>query len=151
MKAPHYGSHLETLTALVTHMAMTDWSLRTPPNLAKALSIDEPEIRIVLDAFKGLFRKSPNLSPKTGNPMYALQLRHARQWLDDEADDEARSKPPLEAEYLVALLNFITDRANQEARRQYTLWTVFAALVASILAFSASLLSLVLTFAPTSN
>ena len=142
MKTPSYSAHLETLIALVTHLAMTNWSLRTPPNLAKALSIEEAEIALVLNTFKGLFRKSANLSPKSRKPMYALQLRHARQWIVDEADDEDRSKPPLEPEYLVALLNFITDRANQEARHRHTVWTVSAAVVASILAFGASVLTI---------
>jgi hypothetical protein len=142
---PHYQDHIETLTALVTHLAMTDWSLRTPQGLAVALSISEDEVTTVLDTFKSLFRKSRNLSSKNGKPMYALQLRHARQWLVGDADDDEQTKPPLEPEYLTTLLNFIIERSNQEARASEALWTNIVALVISGIALAGSIVSLVLT------
>ncbi len=131
-KSPKYSDHLETLIALTTHLAMTDWSMRTPPNLAKALSIDESEIRYALDNFKGLFRRSPNKSKKTGAHFYTLQIRYARQWLEDAAEeDEGIQKPPLEAEYLTTLLNFVTHRASEEGGRSLGLITSWIAAAAS--------------------
>lgn len=133
-KSAKYSEHLETLIALTTHLAMTDWSMRTPPNLAKALSIDEEDIQLVLDRFKSLYRRSPRKSKKTGAHFYTLQIRHARQWLEDAADeDEGVKKPPLEAEYLTTLLNFITHRASAEGSRSLGLWSSWITAVASFI------------------
>lgn len=136
---PSYSEHLETLIALLTHLAMTDWSMRTPPNLAKALSIDEAEIQYVLDNFKGLFRRSQKTSKKTGAHFYTLQIRYARQWLEDEVEhDEGPKRPPLEAEYLTTLLNFVTHKAAEERSRSLGLITAWIAagamLIVAILA-----------------
>lgn len=131
---PKYSDHLETLIALVTHLAMTDWSMRTPPNLAKALSIDESEIEVVLDKHKGLFRKSNKTSKKSGKHFYTLQIRYARQWLEERLDDdEGEKKPPLEAEYLTTLLNFVTHKAAEEKNRNLSLVTAWIAAGASLL------------------
>ena len=132
MTKPCYSENLETLIALVTHLAMTDWSMRSPPNLAKALSIDQFEIERVLESFKGLFRKSSYTSKKTGAHFYTLQLRHARQWLVDNEDEDSNG-PPLEPEYLTALLNFIAHRAQEESSRSVGLITAWVAAGASIL------------------
>ena len=132
MKRPQYSKNLETLIALVTHLAMTDWAARSPPNLAKALSIDQAEIENVLESFKGLFRKSKNPSKKTGAHFYALQLRHARQWLQDDDDEDAK-RPPLEQEYLSTLLEFISHRAQEESARSLGFISAWAAAGATIL------------------
>lgn len=132
--ASKYSDHLETLIALVTHLAMTDWSMRTPPNLAKALSIDEAEIQAVLDEYKGLFRMSTTRSKKSGKHFYTLQIRYARQWLEERVDDdEGEKKPPLEAEYLTTLLNFVTHKATEERNRNVSLITAWIAAGASLL------------------
>jgi hypothetical protein len=131
MTKPRYSENLETLIALVTHLAMTDWAARSPPNLAKALSIDQSDIEHVLESFKGLFRKSKSTSKKTGAHFYALQLRYARQWLED-AEDEDTKRPPLEQEYLATLLEFISHRAQEEAGRSLGLVTAWVAACASI-------------------
>ncbi|WP_024850893.1 hypothetical protein [Hydrogenovibrio kuenenii] len=112
---PKYSEHQETLIALVTHLAMTDWSMRTPTNLSKALSIDVNEIKIVLEDFKGLFRKSNKKSKKTDDPFYTLQIRYAKQWLDEnEEENENDKKPPLESEILIKLLDFVIAKAAEE-------------------------------------
>ncbi|MBT1120890.1 hypothetical protein ACYCFL_19450 [Stutzerimonas nitrititolerans] len=133
MKKPRYSDNLETLIALVTHLAMTDWATRSPPNLAKALSIDQSEIERVLESFKGLFRKSKNTSKKTGAHFYALQLRHARQWLQDDEENEESKRPPLEQEYLSMLLDFISHRAQEETGRSLGFVTAWIAAGASVL------------------
>ncbi|WP_185825824.1 hypothetical protein [Xanthomonas sp. SI] len=132
MKKPRYSENLETLIALVTHLAMTDWAARSPPNLAKALSIEQSEIEGVLESFKGLFRKSKNTSKKTGAYFYTLQLRHARQWLQDEEDEDSK-RPPLEQEYLSTLLEFISHRAQEESGHSLGIVTAWVAAGASIL------------------
>ena len=112
---PKYSEHQETLIALVTHLAMTDWSARTPTGLAKALSIESDEITKVLDNFKGLFRKSKKKSKKNDDHFYTLQIRHAKQWLDENDEEgENDKKPPLEAEILTKLLDFIISKAAEE-------------------------------------
>ena len=120
---------------------MTEWWHRTPKNLATALSISEADITRVLESYKGLFRKSPNVAKKSKDPLYTLQLRHARQWLHQDANDEA-TKPPLEPQYLVALLDFISRRADEETRRGYT---VRAAWIAAGVAVLASIANIVVT------
>ncbi|HEX6612342.1 MAG TPA: hypothetical protein VF022_00555 [Rhodanobacteraceae bacterium] len=108
--------------------------MRTPPNLSKALSIDESEIEQVLDGYKGLFRKSKKVSKKTGKHFYTLQIRYARQWLEERLeDDEGEKKPPLEAEYLTTLLNFVTHKAAEEKNRSLSLVTSWIAAGASLL------------------
>lgn len=131
MSTPSYRRHLETLVALVTHLASHNLGRRTPPGLADALSIDEKEITTVLEGFKSLFRRGKGKA-KNNAPLFALQLRYARQWMktDTEAEDEAQ--PPLEPEYLVMLLNFIIDRANAEARDRQAFWTLIASIVAAV-------------------
>lgn len=112
---PKYSDHQETLIALVTHLAMTDWSKRSPTNLSKALTIDKDEITVVLESFKGLFRKAMKKHKETGEHYYSLQIRHARQWLEESEDeDENSKKPPLESEYLTKLLDFVITKAAEE-------------------------------------
>lgn len=138
---PSYSDHQETLIALVTHLALTDWSARTATNLAKALSIDKNEIETVLSSFKGLFRQSRKKSKKTDDYFYSLQIRHARQWLI-EADDEDENdkKPPLEAEYITKLLDLIISKAAEERRNKIAVigpWvTAFASLIVAGLAIA---------------
>jgi hypothetical protein len=142
---PNYLSDLEILTALVTNLAMTDWWHRTPGKLARSLSIPEPDISRVLETYKGLFRKSPNVSKETKSPLYTLQLRYARQWMQRDTEDEG-TKPPLDSEYLVALLDFISRRADEETRRSYT---VTAAIIAAGVAVLASLANIIVTLVST--
>lgn len=129
-----YADHQETLIALVMHLATTDWSMRTPPNLAKALSIDEAEIQFCLDSFKGLFRRSQKTSKKTSTNLYTLQLRYARQWLEEQpaGEDEEPQKPPLDREYVTALLDFVIRKAAEERTHSVGFVTAWIAAGASL-------------------
>ncbi|MBY8138902.1 hypothetical protein [Vibrio fluvialis] len=136
---PKYSEHQETLIALVTHLAMTDWSARSPTNISKAISIDKHEIITVLESFKGLFRKGKRVNKKTNENYYSLQIRHARQWLEDtDADDEESKKPPLEPEYLNKLLDFVITKAAEERSNKIAVFgpwlTAAASLVVAALA-----------------
>ena len=133
---PKYSEHQETLIALVTHLAMTEWSARTPANLAKAISIESSEITKVLSEFKGLFRKSKKKSKKTGDHFYTLQIRHAKQWLgeaDDENEDEDDKKPPLESEILTKLLDFVISKAAEERTNKIASIAPWVALFGSLI------------------
>ena len=136
---PKYSEHQETLIALVTHLAMTDWSARSPTNISKAISIDKDEIITVLESFKGLFRKGKRINKKTNENYYSLQIRHARQWLEDiDTDDEESKKPPLESEYLNKLLDFVIAKAVEERSNKIAVFgpwlTAAASLVVAALA-----------------
>ncbi|MDE1225686.1 hypothetical protein MCT03_15820 [Vibrio aestuarianus] len=136
---PKYSEHQETLIALVTHLAMTDWSARSPTNISKAISIDKDEIITVLESFKGLFRKGKRINKKTNENYYSLQIRHARQWLEDtDTDDEESKKPPLESEYLNKLLDFVIAKAAEERSNKIAVFgpwlTAAASLVVAALA-----------------
>lgn len=152
-KKLNYSAHSETLVAVVTHLAMTDWNMRTPGGLANALTIDKAEIQAVLDEFKSLFRKSPHHSRKSGDSYYALQLRHALRWRDQDDDSDAQKAEtkekddPLEAEFLSALLSFISERVQEEAQTRavrHAAWIgATAALVVGLVALAPFLQSLI--------
>ena len=131
---PKYSQHQETLIALVTHLAMTAFSARTPTNLSKALSIDAEEIKKVLEQFKGLFRKSKKKTKKTDDHFYTLQIRHARQWLDESKEgDEDVKKPPLESEYLTKLLDFVINKAEEERTNKIATIAPWVTAIASLI------------------
>ena len=111
-----YSDHLDTLVALATNLAMTEYKARTPSKLAKTLSLNESEVLLVLENFKGLFRKSRKKKSDSGEHYYTLQLRYARRHLekDDEDEDDPEPREPLESIYLATLLNFITNQADHE-------------------------------------
>lgn len=138
---PKYSRHQETLIALVTHLAMTDWSARSPTNISKAISIGKDEITLVLERFRGLFRKGNRINKKTNEHYYSLQIRHARQWLEDsDSDNEETKKPPLEPEYLNKLLDFVITKAAEERGNRIAIFgpwlTAIASLVVAALAIT---------------
>lgn len=140
MQAPSYSKHLETLMAVVTHLAVHKWSIRQPRGIANDLSIDEKDVTEVLNSFKGLFRRSSGVSKDHGDNFYSLHLRFARQVTDE---DNKKERPPLESEYLIPLLEFISRKASEESQRG-TMMT--AALITASLSLFASLASILFTF-----
>jgi len=124
--------------AVVTLLAVHKWVIRQPKGIANDLSIDESEVREVLDEFKGLFRKSRKISRDHEAPFYSLHLRYARQNADENAE---QVKPALESEYLISLLEFISQNAREETKNISALR--IAALTAG-LSLTASVLTLVL-------
>src|SRR3954471_1173926 len=112
MPQPNYNRNYETLMALVTHLGAGKWPMRQPKGIAKDLSIDESEIRAVLQEFKGLFRQSVKASKDHGDHFYSLQLRYARQ----PSDENEIERAPLEAEYLFPLLEFISKKSAEQSQ-----------------------------------
>ena len=145
-----YSENLDTLIALVTNLAMTRFKARTPSKLAKRLSLDESEVLLVLENFKGLFRRSRRKKSKSGEYYYTLQLRYARRWLEENSENEGEDDPepqePLEAEYLATLLNFVTSQADHEQaykrQKSSNFTTLVGAWVAAVAAIIAAILSL---------
>lgn len=136
-KQPRYSDHLDTIIALVTHLGYSEYKARTSPNLAKALSIPETEITLVLEMYKSLFRKSDGVSKKTGAPFYALQLRHAIRWVEeaneDAAPDEQEPKPALDHAQVNALLDFVVKKADHESRTSLGHMTAWVTASASLI------------------
>lgn len=142
-----YSDNLETLVALVTHLAMTQYKSRTASVLATDLSLDRDHVLHVLQTFKGLFRPSQNLyRPDKGDPepYYWLQLRYARWYLEDKKEDAGKVEPPLEADYLTALLDFIMKMVDQEKTEKRQLSSNAVAIVASIIALIASVVAAII-------
>jgi hypothetical protein len=102
--------------AVVTHLAVHKWAIRQPLGIAKDLSIDVEPVRTVLKSFKGLFRESPGNSKDHGEHFYSLHLRHSRQ-NDSQSGDDRKERPPLEPEYLIALLKFVSDKSLQQSQQ----------------------------------
>jgi hypothetical protein len=131
-----YSDHLDTLLALITYLALTQWRSRTPNALAMELFLPEDQITSVLNGFPGIFRKNPELHPTAvgGQPSYTLYGRYARRRprdmdsavlpLPKAADDLIASSAPdpaqdgtgeeLDADSLRMLLDFVSDRARAE-------------------------------------
>ena len=138
-----YSKNLEVTLALVTHLAMTRKKSRTPSTLAKYLNLKKAGVQNVLDNFPGLFRKSRDeYVSKKGENYYTLQLRYARRWLDETANEEMEDpdpKEPLEPEYLSALINYISHQADQERTGMRQWLVIFASLIASLVAAAAAI------------
>tara|TARA_B100001964_G_C14097583_1_gene537749 strand:- start:101 stop:499 length:399 start_codon:yes stop_codon:yes gene_type:complete len=114
-----YSDHIETITALVSYLALWKGKSRTPGGVAGALGLDKSEVWKVLDGFSGIFRKSKNPSSnprKIGQHYYTLHVRYATRHLDSNKTDEDNPefKIPLAGEYLSTILAMIQERANME-------------------------------------
>ena len=132
-----YYHDLDTLVALISHLAVGRASQRTPNGLSRDLSIDEATIIRVLDDYKALFRKASKPKPGAEQEPYSLQLRYALQYV--EHDDLSVLKPPLPTEHVTALLTFVADMAKQE--RSWSMQTVVA-LIAALASFVVAFIAL---------
>ncbi len=133
-----YSSHVDTLIALVTNLAATQWKSRTPKILAQELALDHDEVANVLKNFRGLFRESYKTA-NYGEHYYWLQLRWARKHLEEveSSDEDLGLKDPLPPEQVSALLNFILTMVEQEQtskRQSVTNWIATGAAVVAALA-----------------
>jgi hypothetical protein len=132
-----YSDHVDTIIALVQHLAVTEYASRTPSMLIEHLSLDREEVLYVLENFNGLFRRSVSLDEHTQEYGYTLQLRY--EWYHTRQD-------ALQPEYLSSLLTFISNMVGEEQsrnRQSSANWAIFiAALVAAIAATAAALISL---------
>jgi hypothetical protein len=118
---PKYGEYLDTLVALVTHLAATRYKSRTPHGIATSLSLDHDEVQTVLKGFRGLFHESAEADRKTGEKYYTVHLRYALRSQDDGKEgDEELAREPLPGDQLIALIDFIRHSAEQERFEETT-------------------------------
>ena len=132
-----YYHDLDTLVALISHLAVGRASQRTPGGLCRDLSIDETTIVRVLDEYKALFRKAEKPKPGAKQAPYSLQLRYALQYVENE--DLSVLKPPLPTEHVTTLLTFVADMAKQE--RSWSMQTAVA-LIAALASFVVAVIAL---------
>lgn len=137
MLPKRYSKDLDTLVALISHLALGKASQRTPKGLSADLSIDQAKIERVLGEYKSLFRKAsqPKLDQK--DIPYSLQLRYALQYVENE--DATVQKPPIATEHVTALISFVTGMAKDE--RSWSI-QVIVALVAALASFVVALIAL---------
>ena len=146
-----YTTHLDTLIALITHLSLTAMESRTPPWVAKDLSLDLEEVRATFDAFPGIFRRSPKRSREGNEHYYTVHARYALR-RRGAADEEPL--PELRPEIMKALLDLVSQRAAAEAEeRRFALElrhtsrnariAAVAACVAALLAAAAAVIAAV--------
>jgi hypothetical protein len=138
MSPPRYAQHHETLVAAVTQLAMGQSAFRQAKTLAKDLSIDPSEVATVLNDFKGLFKKSAGSQKDPEGQSYCLHLRYTLRYNQDEKAE----RPPLDTQYLMALLEFISRKSSEESQRSVAMR---AALITAGLSLLASTISLAVT------
>lgn len=111
---PYYSEYTDTIIALVLFLGMTEDMTKQLNWLVKKLSLDYDETLFVLQNFKGLFRKSNH---SNGELQYDLHIRYAQRWRENDIADQ--NQPPLEANYMEVLLNFVSNMvANEEAEKR---------------------------------
>ncbi len=114
MGESRYSEHLDTLTALITYLALTPKKSRTAPNLSLDLSLDPEVVQATFDAFPGVFRKSKN-PDASGNPFYTIHARYALRAYDGEGSGD--ELPEVRPDVLAVLLEFVTHAARAEQER----------------------------------
>jgi hypothetical protein len=147
-----YSDHFDTIIALISHLSMCKYDSRTLPNLSKDIGINNNEVEKVVNGFPGIFRKSINVS-RSGEAYYTLQMRYARRWrgmIDEDEineDPKAEESPFVEDEYISLLFEFVTNMVNQEKEDWRNRLTNTFTIVASLIAFIASIIALVANIA----
>lgn len=153
-----YSEHFETIIALVTYLAVcnrySDKYDKTIDNanawwLANHLGIEENEVEVVLDGYKGLFRRSKE---KYGGDNYEEQFRYSlllryahRSYTDQNAPDVSK---PLTNEELFSLLNFISNKSREEQEEKHHLdnsrnqkMAMYIAVLSAMIAAGASIIA----------
>lgn len=135
-----YTENFNTLVALVTYLASTEFKSRTIPTMAKDLGLNLEEVKAVLQKFTGFFRKSIYVD-ESGEHSYTLHLRFARRRLGSGVI----SSEPLEPEELTSLLDLISKMVANEnemsilyldlkQRNRTLLWTNMITMIAALVA-----------------
>jgi hypothetical protein len=115
---PSYSDNLDTIVALVTHLALTEWKSRTSSKLSEALGLEQKQVELVLENFKGLFRKSMRRAPNSDEHYYTLHMRYALRSFRDPGHQETQEEPtgPLDGDDLATLLQYISGAVEREHR-----------------------------------
>jgi hypothetical protein len=134
-----YTGNFDTLVALVTYLASTEFRSRTIPPMAMDLGLDPEEVKAVLQKFTGFFRKSRNA--EGGEHSYTLHLRFARRRLEGGVISSDTLKPE-EFATLLELISKMVANENEmsrlyldlEQRNRTLLWTNVITMIAALIA-----------------
>jgi hypothetical protein len=142
-----YSEDIDYLLAAAVYLASsTYWWGRTPQRLANELSLDEIRLTSVLAGYPGIFRQSKTVADN-GQTSFSLQARYAH--FDSKDGKEPASSddiPPIEADELKLVLEFIQKMAEHEktdarARRSNFI-AVGAAVISAVAALTVGTISL---------
>ena len=103
-----YSRHLDTLTALVSYLALTPKKSRTAAGLADDLGIGVDDVQAAFDSCPALFRRKKDRSQQV---FYTLHARYALRPYDAPEDTEL---PQVRPDLLAVLLDFVAQRARDE-------------------------------------
>lgn len=140
MRHPSYSKNLDSLIAVVTHIAAGRDDKRTAQGIAASAQIDPKKVAYVLQSFPGLFKRYQDAKGKNGEAFYTLHVRYAEKWLDVRDDDAPPTRPRaygdpqkhLDPQYLAMLLEFISHRAQDEVLHTIGWRTVLFGLVGAV-------------------
>jgi len=135
-----YSDNIEYLTASVIYLAtQTGWWARTPAALAAELSLDHAKLKMVFEAFPGIFRKSMRPS-NTGEHYFSLQARYAQR-TDYGQAEEVTDIPPLGTDHIRLIYDFILKAADDERAAKRALIGNSIAVLAAITAAIAAIIA----------
>ena len=141
-----YNQNKPYLVASIVYLATNGyWWARSAEELASELSLDEHKLRSVFENFPELFRKSRDQG-EDGRHFYALQMRYSQRKGGKTSEPRRVSHiPPLSAEQLRMLLDYVLHAAEAEARGDSAQKTNFITLMASSVAALAAITAAVLS------
>lgn len=139
-----YSENIEYLTASVIYLAIQrGWWARTPAAMASELALNHSKLVEVFNGFPGIFRRSA-LPSETGEHYYSLQARYA-QLTDYDRDERTADIPPLDADRIRLIYDFILRAADDERSAKRALIgnsiSVGAAVIAAISAIVTAYIS----------
>jgi MbtH protein len=141
-----YSRQIDYLIASIFYLGTQSyWWARTPRKMARELSLHEHRLKLVFEAFPGIFRRSLEPDDDTGQLMYCLQARYAHKDHGTQPDARISYIEPLSTDKLRLLQEFVLksaedERAGKRAIIGYSI-AVTAAIISAIAALYAALLN----------
>jgi hypothetical protein len=136
----NYKKDYKSLMAIISFLATTNWKSGTYVGIAASTSLEEVEVKRILEQYKEFFVKVPYKGKEKANPYFTLHLRYGLR-----RNDPQENIQPLPEEYTLILFNFISQRIIQEENASKTrvqnIITMVAASIAAVSAIIAAILS----------
>jgi hypothetical protein len=147
-----YSDNIDHMIASILYLGThTSYWARTPKSLAKELQLNESCLLEIFDNFRGIYRKSGNASKENGQHYYSLQARYAqREGMDISDMTEKDFIPPLDAERLNVVIDFVLKMADQEQRQADLSQSAKLALRTNVVATTAAIISAIAAIAAAS-
>jgi hypothetical protein len=103
--------------------------------MALELSLDASNLQNVFRDFPAIFRRSKITDQNTGEHYYALQARYAlRKGTDIDEREKVIDVPPLTADQLKLVLDFVVGMAEAERVTDRTFWSGLVSVAAAVIA-----------------